>query len=149
MLAHADVVAVYVEQAHIGLQSLAHEKFKCPRGRFQLAALALHLFDALQQLGSQSIVEALSERVVLQRIRDVRPAGQVAHQYPTLISDRFWRNMLVCGGVPEDGADVYSSLVGKRAASHEWLIVAQRAVGHIRDEPADRSETAQLVRANG
>src|SRR3954462_10778592 len=144
MFAHADVVAVYVEQAHVGQQSLAHEKFKCARGSFQLAALALHLFDALQQLGPQNIVESLSERVVLQRIRDVRPAGQVAHQNPTLISDRLGRNMLIRSGISEDGADVYSSLVGKSAASHEGLIVAEWPVSYIRDELTDRSEAAQF-----
>src|SRR6185295_5115109 len=58
-------------------------------------------------------------------------------------------NVLVSRGVPEDGADVDSALVGKGAASDERLVVAERPIGDLRDKGAESGNILELVGADG
>ena len=94
-------------------------------------------------------VEAVGEAVLLELVDDVAAAGEVADQDALAVADEFGLDVLVGGGVLEDGADVHAALVGEGALADEGLVVAQRKVGQFGDEAADAGESGELLGADG
>ena len=119
------------------MERFAHQQFEGAFGGFEFVAFVLHLLDALQQFAAGVLVEAVGEAVLLELVEDVAAAGEVADQDALAVADGFRRDVLVGGGVLEDGADVHAALVGEGALADEGLVVAQRQVGQFGDEAAD------------
>ena len=84
-----------------------------------------------------SSVEAVGQAVLLELVEDVAAAGEIAHQHALAVADRFGRDVLVGGGILQDGADVDAAFVREGALADEGLVVAQRQIGQFGDEAAD------------
>ena len=87
--------------------------------------------------------------MLLELVDDVAAAGEVADEDALAVADEFRLDVLVGGGVLEDGADVHAALVGEGAFADEGLVVAQRKVGQFGDEAADAGETGEFLGADG
>ena len=122
------------------MEGFADQQLEGAFGGFELVAFVLHLLDALQQLAAGVFVEAVGQAVLLELVDDVAAAGEIADQDALAVADELGLDVLVGGGVLQDGADVHAALVGEGALADEGLVVAQRQVGQFGDEAADRGE---------
>ena len=147
--ARGDFVALDVEEVHAGAEGLADQQLEGAFGGFELVAFVLHLLDALQEFAAGVFLEAVGQAVLLELVDDVAAAGKVADQDALAVADEFRLDVLVGGGVLEDGADVDAALVGEGAFADEGLVVAQRKVGQLGDEAADAGETGEFLGADG
>src|ERR1035438_1901081 len=144
-----DLVAFDVKEVQTGAEGLADEQFAGALGGFELVAFVLHLLDALEELAAGVLFEAVGEAVLLELIYDIAAAGKVADEDALAVADELGFDVLVGGGVLEDGADVHAALVSEGAFTDEGLVVAQRKVGQLGDEPADAGETGEFIGADG
>src|ERR1017187_6106712 len=144
-----DLVAFDVEEMQTGAEGFANEQLEGAFGGFELVAFVLHLLDALEELAAGVLFEAVGEAVLLELIDDIAAAGEVADEDALAVADELGLDVLVGGGVLEDGADVHAALVGEGAFTDEGLVVAQRKVGQLGDEPADAGETGEFIGADG
>ena len=144
-----DFVAFDVEEVHAGAEGFADQQFEGAFGGFEFVAFVLHLLDALEEFAAGVFFEAVGEAVLLELVDDVAAAGEVADQDALAVADEFRLDVLVGGGVLEDGADVHAALVGEGALADEGLVVAQRKVGQFGDEAADAGEAGEFLGADG
>jgi len=100
----------------------------------------------LEQLGARLFVQASARPSCLSIVENIAAARQVADQHALVVAHGLRTDVLIGRGILHDRAHVHAALVGKRAAPNERLIVAQRQVGPLRDEPARRRKAGQFLR---
>src|ERR1035437_4547906 len=119
-----DFVAFDIEEVQAGAEGFADQQLEGAFGGFEFVALVLQLLDAFEEFAAGVFLEAAGEAVLLELIDDVAAAGEVADEDALAVADEFRLDVLVGGGVLEDGADVHAALVGEGAFSNEGLVVA-------------------------
>src|ERR1035438_1195424 len=143
------LVAFDVEEVQTGAEGFADEQLEGALGGLEFVAFVLHLLDALEELAAGGLFEAVGEAVLLELKDDIAAAGKVADEDALAVADEFGLDVLVGGGVLEDGADVHAAFVSEGAFADEGLVVAQRKVGQLGDEAADAGETGEFVGTDG
>ena len=133
-------VAFHIEEMQAGVEGFAHQQLEGAFGGFEFVAFVFHLLDALQQLAAGVLVETVGEAVLLELVQDVAAAGEIADQDALAVADGLGRDVLVGGGILQDGADVHAAFVGEGALADERLVVAERQVGQLGDEAADAGQ---------
>src|SRR5260370_3927585 len=144
-----DFVAFDVEEVHARAESFADQQLEGAFGGFELVAFVLHLLDALEELAAGAFFEAVGEAVLFEFVDDVAAAGEIADQDTLAVADEFRLDVLVGGGVLEDGTDMHAALVGEGALADEGLVVAQWKGGEFGNEAAYASEARAFVGAAG
>src|SRR5262245_23584029 len=139
--ADADVVFEALEVRLEGAGDAADEHVERGLGRFEVIALGLEIDDLLEDRVHQGLV--VGQLVLGGEGRDVRAAGQLAHENPPLVADQSRVHVLVAAGGPGDGVNVHAALVGEGALAYEWLIVAVIEVGRFIDKPRQLGQVGQ------
>ena len=96
------------------MERFADQQFESAFGGFQLVALILQFFDALQQFALGVGVELSPRPCCLQFVEDVAAAGEIAQEDALAVADCFGFDVFVGGGILEDGARRGCRLCGRR-----------------------------------